>query len=273
MSIQYISFKKKNLKEESFQNIRRNDDFLQYYPSGGLCATLFDLDNKKLIEWLKKNLGIQKKVKKVPSIIFKLKDSTKIINIQNLEQLEELIKNYPLNGTLDFETLAYDYDGIFFNYDQIPYHPLTRSYGINTLHLFNLKCIENYQNVIFELGEQLSIKRIFPPQKISKPKEAYYIFKEYAINYFWEYLSDWEDELQQYSYEKFLEIIEKIRLNICIKIIFSFDTEFINLIKAYGFKEAYFIVIAVISNLLRFYYEINKSNIKKLKMSFHSNFL
>lgn len=256
----YISIGKKDLKEELFEEVRRNHILSCPKPVGGLWASVYEEVNPYASAWGEFVYGKKRFKMPVKGVVFNLKEKAHILTINNLKDIEELKKLYPsFNGFIDFEALSLLYDGMFINYNNMSRNFLSRYCVANTLQLFNLSCIEEYYTVSLFSHKEASM-----PKEIENPSLVYYEFFNFVEDYFREIMKSFDEPIHSDSYEKYLKMTKDLQLDICAQIIFNFGKEYRELVKQYGLKEAYYIVIAIVGNLLRYYYSEDKENILKL---------
>lgn len=85
------------------------------------------------------------------AVLITLKEDAKIYTIENINDLNNLKKNYPHNGWINYELLANYYDGIYIDLKSIKNEVNSddfqklKTFSVNTLILFNLQCIKYYQ--------------------------------------------------------------------------------------------------------------------------------
>ena len=187
---EYVTIGTKNIAEDIFRKILRPLDINFYKPNGGLWSSEFISRIYCISEWHDYLLYEDQETASYKNInagaIFTLKNNTKILNIDSEEKIIELSQKYPswhyilthydnpeLN-IIDFETLSKDYDGVEVSINKLGYNKpgLTfNSWSVNTLLLFNLKCIEKYQSVDIEVSLFNYDKRPYI-SKISNPKQV-----------------------------------------------------------------------------------------------------
>lgn len=196
---QYITIGNPIISKDLFRNILRPLDNFSFKPTGGLWASEFISNFNKISPWydyLKEAKSIttymlQYKDLKLASI-FTLKENANILIIDSANQILELSKKYPSyhhiltnnnNIIFDFEEISRKYDGIYLNYNNLLYQTTINtfnSWNVNTLLIFNLDCIKEYQtvkiNIDFEDYDPLPYiddKDISMPKKIQAESNTY----------------------------------------------------------------------------------------------------
>ena len=196
---QYITIGNPIISKDIFRNILRPLDNFSFKPTGGLWASEFISNFNKISPWydyLKEAKSIatymlQYKDLKLASI-FTLKENANILIIDSANQILELSKKYPSyhhiltnnnNIIFDFEEISRKYDGIYLNYNNLLYQTTINtfdSWNVNTLLIFNLDCIKEYQtvkiNIDFEDYDPLPYiddKDISMPKKIQAESNTY----------------------------------------------------------------------------------------------------
>ena len=166
----YITIGTPTISNDIFRNILRPLDNFSLKPTGGLWASKFNLPYGKICPWFDYLLdarGIARSISEYRDLtkatIFTLKENANILTINTSNQILELSKKYPSyyqslnyiyeiterNTIFDYEVLSKAYDGIYINYENI-YREIKSevfdSWSIDTLLLFNLNCIKEYQS-------------------------------------------------------------------------------------------------------------------------------
>ena len=107
--MKYIHYGSNEFDINKFEKIKNKEEFVK--PLGGLWASRKDISTGWM-NWCK-NTGFDTKLDEY--FIFSLKEDTKILTIDNNEQLKELPKlnnSFGLYCNLDFEKLSEEYDAI-----------------------------------------------------------------------------------------------------------------------------------------------------------------
>lgn len=148
----FLSVGTDTISQNLFQNIKNGNDTKPY---GGLWATKYDSRFPGYNEWvdfLIQNIHLLFYMNytnpfELPAVYFTLKDNAKIFNIDSKEKLEYLKNKYPNQEKwINFEKLQENYDGIFIRITSLLNEKNINSFGVNTLILFNLNCIKEYQS-------------------------------------------------------------------------------------------------------------------------------
>lgn len=221
------------ITKEIFHSILRPLDNYSFKPTGGFWASElisflgnispwnnYLIDNRDIAAY--KNLN--------QSTIFTLKENSKILEIDNINTVIELIKKYPSvhqkfsyyqeikkeNIMFDFEQLSQIYDGIYVNFDNFQSKRDTiifDKWDVNTLLLFNLDCIKEYQTapITFDKYDFHSfpyIKRdtIGTPQKIEEPILEYSKISTHSKLIFQELISQYHS-YEFINYDEYLSIV------------------------------------------------------------------
>ena len=196
---QYITIGNPIISKDLFRNILRPLDNFSFKPTGGLWASEFISNFNKISPWydyLKEAKSIATYMLRYKDLklasIFTLKENANILIIDSVNQILELSKKYPSyhhiltnnnNIIFDFEEISRKYDGIYLNYNNLLYQTTINtfdSWNVNTLLIFNLDCIKEYQtvkiNIDFEDYDPLPYiddKDISMPKKIQAESNTY----------------------------------------------------------------------------------------------------
>lgn len=88
----------------------------------------------------------------IPAAVITLNDNANIFQLANIDALNFLKQNYPTpDGWIDFEKMALDFDGIYIDVNKLRFSASNTDniridrFGVNSLLLFNLTCINYYQ--------------------------------------------------------------------------------------------------------------------------------
>lgn len=213
-SKEYITIGIPIITKELFRNILIPLNNFRFKPSGGLFASEHINNFYTISPWfryLKNTDGFSKQKNMTNSVIFSLKETAKILCIENEKQLLELAQKYPSyhnnlihynkidknNTIFDFEKISEQYDGIY-----LKVHNFYNAFGtivfdtwqVDTLLLFNLNCIKNYRTapITFDKIQNYIIPNI-KEENISLPKKI---------------------EEESYEHKKILESAETIFLEL-----------------------------------------------------------
>lgn len=180
------------ITKELFRQVLRPLNTYGLKPSGGFWASPHISNSFTISKWftyLTRNATSIARYKDLNnSVIFSLKEDSKILTINSVEQVMELCLKYPSyhqilgyhneitesRQTFDYEQLSKDYDGIYIDYDYFQNQFKTEifdSFSCNSLLLFNLDCIQEYQTapIIFDIDSPYSIPYI-KEETIGYPK-------------------------------------------------------------------------------------------------------
>ena len=161
----YLSIGKDIISRESFNPIMNSETAKPY---GGFWATKHDKKSVCYNEWMDyltinprilyyKNYTRGEIIEDdnypiypLKAVFFTLKERPLILHISSLDQYERLLKLYPdKNGNIDFEALAEIYNGVYVDTRALANDGLNpeiiKKYSVNSLLLFNLDCIDKYQ--------------------------------------------------------------------------------------------------------------------------------
>ena len=177
----YITIGTPIISNDIFRNILRPLDNFSLKPTGGLWASKFNLPYGKICPWFDYLLdarGIARSISEYRDLtkatIFTLKENANILTINTSNQILELSKKYPSyyqslnyiyeiterNTIFDYEVLSKAYDGIYINYENI-YREIKSevfdSWSTDTLLLFNLNCIKEYQSTNNNLKKMIKV--------------------------------------------------------------------------------------------------------------------
>lgn len=188
---QYITIGNPIISKDIFRNILRPLDNFSFKPTGGLWASEFISNFNKISPWydyLKEAKSIATYMLRYKDLklasIFTLKENANILIIDSVNQILELSKKYPSyhhiltnnnNIIFDFEEISRKYDGIYLNYNNLLYQTTINtfdSWNVNTLLIFNLDCIKEYQTVKINIDfEDYDPLPYIDDKDISMPKE------------------------------------------------------------------------------------------------------
>lgn len=231
---EYIMIGAPIITREIFRNVLRPLNNYSFKPSGGFWTSEHKSNIYDISDWFKhlkhdatsiaryKNLN--------QSTIFTLKENAKIITVDTPEKVLELAKKYPSyhhslgyfgniterETIFDYEALTKDYDGIYINYNVFTNQLKTivlDTIGVNSLLLFNLDCIKEYQTtpITFDIDKPYSIPyinedTIGKPQKIEEESYEHKILSKLTENIY----QDLMNKYSNYSfedYDKYMAII------------------------------------------------------------------
>lgn len=216
------------ISKEIFRNVLRPLDNYNFIPNGGFWAS--DYINEFEISAWNKYLEQRKEIADAKdttqSTIFTLKEDAKILTIETANDILELSKKYPsyhhilgyidvLNDKkicFDFEMLSKDYDGIYVNYKNI-YHENKNftfdQWEVNTLLLFNLDCIKEYQiaPITNEYGySYIKEKEISIPLHVEEESYEHKVLSNISNTIYQELMSQYNI----YTFEDYTEYFKKV---------------------------------------------------------------
>ena len=224
----YITIGTKNISKEVFRKILRpeyyfikcpDDNYIEhinvYKPNGGLWSSEFVSRIYCISQWHDYLLYEDPETAKYKNIeeaaLFTLKEDAKILTIDSTQKIIDTATKYPsyhymlahddiknkLN-IIDYEALSKDYDGVYVSVNQLGFNEIANtfnSWSVDTLLLFNLECIKEYQSVKINVPH-------FPYEKppyiteISAPKQV--------LEY-----SDYYEEVYNYVRKTFEKLLEE----------------------------------------------------------------
>ena len=297
MKKQYVTIGTKTISSNVFRNILRPLNNYSFKPTGGLWASTF---NKYMIsDWYEYMMYEGSYLQAIKNIkeaaIFSLKDNAKILTIDSCEQINELSKKYPSyhhilglyeqanenNKIFDYEELSKEYDGIYVNHYKINFSGKIQTFkdwSVNTLLLFNINCIDNYQSINiaphnpYDSEDLPKIVSISDNKIINMPSETYLYLYEYVKNIFNESLVHYSNIV---DYDKYLEMITEIIKKCKLLMITEKKNEIEYLFKILESEEVpifndsqkEIVIYNIILNYLSEYLKINKDLIKELPKS------
>ena len=216
------------ISKELFRNVLRPLDNYNFIPNGGFWASDY-LNDYEISDWHKylqyaTELAQFKDI--TESTIFTLKDNAKILQIETYEDIIKLSEKYPsyhhilgyskdideTSISFDFEMLSKYYDGIYVNYKNISRENKTiifRNWVVNTLLLFNLDCIKEYQRApITNIYGSYYIKeeKISTPIQIEEESYEHKILSEISYTIYQELMNKYNS----YQFEDYTEYFQKV---------------------------------------------------------------
>ena len=297
MKKQYVTIGTKTISSNVFRNILRPLNNYSFKPTGGLWASTF---NKYMIsDWYEYMMYEGSYLQAIKNIkeaaIFSLKDNAKILTIDSCEQINELSKKYPSyhhilglyeqvnenNKIFDYEELSKEYDGIYVNHYKINFSGKIQTFkdwSVNTLLLFNINCIDNYQSINiaphnpYDSEDLPKIVSISDNKIINMPSETYLYLYQYVKNIFNESLVHYSNIV---DYDKYLEMITEIIKKCKLLMMTEKKNDIEDLFKILASEEIpifndsqkEIVIYNIILNYLSEYLKINKDLIKELPKS------
>lgn len=179
----YITIGTPIITKELFRKVLRPLNTYGKKPSGGFWASKHLFNDYLISPWFsyitKDATSIARYKNLNNSVIFSLKENSKILTINDVNQVMELCKKYPsyhhilsyhheitdYNRSIDYEKLSQDYDGVYvdFKYFENQFETnIFDSFSCNSILLFNLDCIKEFQTapIIFNINNRYSIPHI-----------------------------------------------------------------------------------------------------------------
>lgn len=224
----YIMVGAPTISKDLFRNVLRPLDNYNFIPSGGFWASDY-IDNCEISAWNKylhqiPELAEAKDINQ--STIFTLKEDAKILKIESYNDILLLAEKYPsyhhilgfiedINDrkiSFDFEMLSKDYDGIYVNYKNISQENKTmifKDWVVNTLLLFNLDCIKEYQKAPIknEYGySYIKSNEISSPMHIEEESYEHKMLSQISFEIYKELMNKYNT----YEFEDYNEYFKKI---------------------------------------------------------------
>ena len=157
--MKYLTVGTSEIKEELFREIEDTDP-VSIKPRGGLWLTKYE--NEYYNEWvdylLEDSVALFYKSKgnsiwEQPCSLVTLKESSNILQLVNSDTFNLLKEKYYLDDDkFSYQAISHIYDGIFVDMYKLLYDADDKTrkrlykFGVNSLILFNLDCIEYYQS-------------------------------------------------------------------------------------------------------------------------------
>jgi len=233
MKEKYIMVGAPIITKEIFRNVLRPLDNYSFKPNGGFWSSKHISNMGTISDWFTylqeaRSIAGYKDINQ--STIFTLKDSANILVVDTPEQVLALAEEYPsyhhilgyfreiteANTIFDFEKLSQDYDGIYINFNAFLNQMRTTVFdrlGSNSLLLFNLDCIQEYQTapIVFNIDNPYSFPYIIP-STISEPQrieEESYEHKALAIltREIYQNLMSSKDNHSFVDYDEYLTVV------------------------------------------------------------------
>ncbi len=297
MDKKYVTIGTSNLSKDIFRSILRPANNFSLKPSGGLWASQYE--EYTLSNWLyyltNENTGLQA-VKNIDvGVIFTLKENSNIIELDSRQKVKNLEEKYPSMHHIlgyyqnrdnnlpifDFEDLSKHYDGIYVNYYMLKYRDNIESFkewSLNSLTLFNLDCIKDYQTIHISNTRYYDTYEVIPKiDYISKPKtikEQSSLYIE-LYNYIKLIFNTLVDTKLPTNYDNYFTILMQ-KVDKCIKIVKENKKEEIKLLLNNLFKEDIQIkedtvLLNIALNYLREYLDQNKNKEKNMSKTLIKN--
>ena len=234
---EYIMVGAPIITREIFRKVLIPLNNYSFKPSGGYWASEHISNLGNISDWftyLQDAHSIARYKNLNQSTIFNLKDNAKILTINSLKQILELAEQYPSyhhilgyceeitkkNTIFDFKKLSKDYDGVYIDFNAFWYPRETIVFdklSVNSLLLFNLDCIKEYQTtpIVFDIDNPYSfpfIKKdtIETPQKIEEESYEHKMLTEITK----EFYLDTMNKYYHYSFEDYDEYLSILTQNV-----------------------------------------------------------
>jgi len=167
----YLTVGTSELLQEKFVNIE-DSAANNMKPMGGLWLTVHEYDTyNEWVDYLLGERGISTLYAKgsifgyspwrMPCVALTLKEDAKIFILDSKAKLDALREKHPLdNDKFSYEAISKIYDGIFVDLRKLlrelkgDLAVRMNKFDVNTLILFNLKCIDSYQSGIVEVDNE-----------------------------------------------------------------------------------------------------------------------
>lgn len=164
--MKYFNFGIDEIREDKFNPIDNTQKIDDIKPIGGLWVTKHDEEQTDFNKWIdfvlyeNKHLFFYKynKANKLvnwnqPCSLITLKEKTNLFEVTDIDKYNYLLKKYPYdNNRFSYKDLSKNYDGLYIEPNRINRRKLDydtinriRKFGIDSLVLFNLNCIDYYQ--------------------------------------------------------------------------------------------------------------------------------
>lgn len=224
----YITVGAPIISKDLFRNVLRPLDNYSFIPNGGFWASDY-LNEYQISDWnkyLQYATEVAQAKNTTESTIFTLKDDAKILTIETYEDIIKLSQKYPSyhhilgytkdiddkKSSFDFEMLSKDYDGIYVNYKNISKENKTMIFNdweVNTLLLFNIDCIKEYQRAPITIEPLYSyIKKddISTPMQIEEESHEHKILSQISFEIYKELMNKYST----YEFEDYTEYLKKV---------------------------------------------------------------
>ena len=159
--MKYLTIGKDNLSYNKFNEIKDIDiDKNMAKPSGGLWLTKHNelinysiwmdyiLEHKKILFHKYKEYMNKDSSWEIPCSLVTLSKDSSVFILDDYDKYCYLLRKYPLNNkSFSYKDMVASYDGIYvdLNWNQLSKAIDLSRYGVDSLLLYNLKCIDNYR--------------------------------------------------------------------------------------------------------------------------------
>lgn len=232
----YITIGTKNIAKDAFRQILRPHYKGFHKPNGGLWSCEFISKINCISQWHDYLLYEDRETANYKNLnagaLFTLKDNSKIITLDNTDKIIQTSIEYPsyhhmlLNDDyqnklqiIDYEALSKDYDGVYVSINQLGFNDISLTFlpwSVDTLLLFNLDCILEYQSVDIYTsshyyGMPPYITNISSPKQVLPYNENYKYIYNYIKEIFDSIIKEINNPCNNYKeyYNKILEAINK----------------------------------------------------------------
>lgn len=232
----YITIGTKDISKDAFRQVLRPPYKSLYKPNGGLWSSEFISKINCISQWHDYLLYDDPETAAYKDLnigaLFTLNDNAKILILDSTEKIINTSKEYPsyhyiLSNNdiqnklhiIDYESLSKDYDGVYVSVNQLGFNKISytfTSWSVDTLLLFNLDCIKEYQSVdIFTptnpYGMPPHITNISTPKQVLPYSEHYKEVYNYVREIFENLMLEIDSPFYNYMdyYNKVIETIEK----------------------------------------------------------------
>ena len=291
----YIMIGTPIITKDLFRKVLRPLNTYGLKPNGGFWASNHLFNDYLISPWFtyltKDATSIARYKNLNNSVLFSLKENSKILTIDDVNQVMELCKKYPSyhhilgyhqevtdsNRSFDYERLSQDYDGIYINFKYFQNQFQTNifdSFSCNSILLFNLDCIKEFQTapIIFDIDEPNSIphikeETIGPVTNIGEESYEHKILSALTQEIFKEKISkydnisfiDYDDYLTKIieTTKKVIDLLMKNEQNNIKKIKERLSEHNLNI-------ESYLIIYNIVLNYLSYYLNEDIERIKTL---------
>lgn len=256
---QYITIGTQNIAEDVFRKILRPSFKHFYKPNGGLWSSEFISKIYCISQWHDYLLYEDPETAAYKDLtagaLFTLKKEANILTIDSKQKVIEVSKKYPSYHymlihndienklkIIDYEALSKDYDGVYVAFNQLGYNEITstfNSWSVDTLLLFNLDCIKEYQSVEINVPP-FPYESITYVKEISSPKQI--------LKY-----SDYYEEVYNYVRETFNKLLLEAN--------YTFD----------NYQDYYNAIIEITENSITIAEKVQKQNLDRINERLQDN--
>ena len=165
--MKYLTLGTEEIKDDLFRKVNDTDLKNSMKPTGGLWLTEYDENISNYNRWVdfvlcRPHILFYKNHQNNPFIqpcsVVSLRENSNLYVLHNDQTLDYLMKCFPLNNKFSYEELSKYYDGIYVNLGSLFMGKYNKevlnsfsSFGVSSLILFNLDCIDYYQSGIVNI--------------------------------------------------------------------------------------------------------------------------